>query len=87
MRPDRTPALHAPSPNAHTVGGAVGIGGGLPAQSPPLAAKGPARERWQELGACSGGHIGRPYGLRRGCGGDRQGQKSSFRIYFAVFLW
>ena len=47
MRPDRTPALHAPSPNAHTVGGAVGIGGGLPAQSLPLATKGPARERCQ----------------------------------------
>ena len=65
MRPDRTPALHAPSPNAHTVGGAVGIGGGLPAQSLPLAIKGPARERcqWQ---------IQRPQRSgRRPDGGDR----------------
>ena len=28
------------------------------------------KESWRELGACSGGHIGRPYGVRRGCGGN-----------------
>ena len=42
--------------------------------------------RW-ETQSCPGGYKIRPYGVRRGCGGDRQGQKSSFRIYFAVFLW